>query len=180
VASFVSIYARALADVVIDRELDANRVAADLQSVSAVLEDSRELRGVWNSPSVAPPQKLKLLDAIAARTGLSREIRNFVAILISNRRIQAFDEIAKESMAQINDRLGIADAEIVSSRDLAAEARRKLELEVAKVTGKTLRVSYSIDPKVLGGAMVKVGSTIYDGSIRGQLQRIKEQLTSIS
>jgi F-type H+-transporting ATPase subunit delta len=109
-----------------------------------------------------------------------REIRNFVAVLISNRRIHAFDEIAQESMAQVNDRLGIADAEIVSSRDLAAEERRKLETEVAKVTGKTLRVSYSIDPKVLGGAMVKVGSTIYDGSIRGQLQRIKEQLTTIS
>ena len=179
-ASFVSIYARALAEVVIDRKLDANGVAGDLQSVSAALKDSSELRRVWDSPSVLAPQKLKLLDAIAARTGLSREIRNFVAVLISNRRIHVFDDIAKESMAQINDRLGIADAEIVSSRDLAAEERRKLETEVAKVTGKTLRVSYSIDPKVLGGAMVKVGSTIYDGSIRGQLHRIKEQLTTIS
>ena len=179
-ASFVSIYARALADVVIDRKLDANRVAGDLQSVSAALKDSSELRVVWDSPSVAGPQKLKLLDAIAARTGLSRQIRNFVAVLISNRRIHTFDEIAQESMARINDRLGIADAEIVSSRDLAAEEKRKLESEVAKITGKTLRVRYSIDPKVMGGAMVKVGSTVYDGSIRGQLQRIKEQLTTIS
>lgn len=177
-ASFVSIYARALADVVIDRKLDANRVAGELQTIAAALKESSALRVVWDSPSVAGPQKLKLLDAIAARVGLSREIRNFVAVLISNRRIHAFDEIAKQAVAQINDRLGIADAEVVSARGLSPEERRKLELQVAKVTGKTLRVNYSVDPKVMGGAMVKVGSTIYDGSVRGQLQRIKEQLAA--
>lgn len=179
-ASFVSIYARALSDVVVNRKLDANRVAGELQSIAAALTESGELRVVWDSPSVAAPQKLKVLDAIAARAGLLREIRNFVAVLISNRRIHAFDEIAQEAVAQIYDRLGIADAEVVSVRDLAVEERRKLESQVAKATGKTLRVRYSIDPKVIGGALVKVGSTIYDGSVRGQLQRIKEQLTTIS
>lgn len=177
-ASFVGIYARALADVVIDRKLDADRVAGELQTIAAALKESSALRVVWDSPSVAGPQKLKLLDAIAARVGLSREIRNFVAVLISNRRIQACDEIAKQAVAQINDRLGIADAEVVSARGLSPEERRKLELQVAKVTGKTLRVNYSVNPKVMGGAMVKVGSTIYDGSVRGQLQRIKEQLAA--
>lgn len=179
-ASFISIYARALTDVVIDRKLDANRVFDDLHSVGAALKESGELRVVWDSPSVAAPQKLKLLDAIAERVGLLREIRNFVAVLISNRRIQAFHEIAQEAMAQINNRLGIADAEVVSARDLGIEERRKLESQVAKVTGKTLRVQYSVDPRVIGGAMVKVGNTIYDGSIQGQLQRMKEQLTTIS
>ena len=179
-ASFISIYARALSDVVIERKLDANRVAGELQSIAAALKESSELRVVWDSPSVAAQQKLKLLDAIAGRAGLLPEIRNFVAVLISNRRIHAFNEITQEAIAQIYDRLGIADAEVVSTRDLATEERRKLESQVAKVTGKTLRVRYSIDPKVMGGAMVKVGSTIYDGSVRGQLQRIKEQLTAIS
>lgn len=177
-ASFISIYARALADVVIDRKMDANRVAGELQSVGSALKESGELRMVWDSPSVAEPQKLALLDAIAGRMGLSREIRNFVAVLISNRRIHAFEEIAQQAVVQINDRLGIADAEVVSSRDLVAEERRNLESQVAKVTGKILRVRYSVDPKVMGGAMVKVGSTIYDGSVRGQLQRIKEQLAA--
>lgn len=179
-ASFVSVYARALTDVVIDRRLDANRVASELQSISGVLQESSELRTVWDSPSVASEQKLNVLDAIARRIGLLQQIRNFVAVLIDNRRIHAFDEIAKQAIAQINSELGIADAEIVSARDLTAEEKRKLESQVKNVTGKTLRVSYAVDPKVIGGALVKVGSTVYDGSVRGQLQKIREHLTTIS
>jgi F-type H+-transporting ATPase subunit delta len=128
---------------------------------------------------VSGQQKLKLLDAIAGRAVLSREIRNFAAVIINNRRIQAFDEIAKQAIDQINARLGIADAEIVSARELGAEEKRELESQVTKVTGKKLRVRFALDAKLMGGALVKVGSTIYDGSVRGQLQRMKERLTNI-
>jgi F-type H+-transporting ATPase subunit delta len=179
-ASFVGIYGRALADVVVDRSLDANRVSSELGSLEALLNESAELRIVWDSPSVASEQKLKLLDSLVARLGISREIRNFTAVLISNRRIAAFNEVSRNAVEQINERLGIADAEIFSVRELAAEERRKLEAQVTKVTGKRLRVHYALDQKLVGGVVVKVGSTIYDGSVRGQLQRMKEQLTGIS
>src|SRR6185437_4199024 len=164
-ASFISIYGRAMADVVIDRGLDANRVSSELESIGIVLSESAELRTVWDSPSVASDQKLNLLDAIAKKLGVSREVRNFVAVLISNRRIHAYGEIAKNAIKQINERLGIADAEIVSVRELGAEVRRRLEDQVANVTGKRLRVRYSLDQKLMGGVVVKVGSTIYDGNV---------------
>lgn len=175
-ASFVSIYARALADVVIDRKLDAGRIAGELESVSAVLKESDDLRTVWDNPSVSGDQKLKLLDAVAARMSLSREIRNFVAVLISNRRLHAFHEIAAQAIDQINSRLGIANAEIVSARELSAEEKRKLEAQIAEVSAKSLRVRYSLEKSLMGGVLVKVGSTIYDGSVQGQLQRMKERL----
>ena len=175
-ASFVSIYGRAMADVVVDRHLDANRVSSELESIGTLLNESSELRTVWDSPSVASDQKLGLLDALAKKLGISREVRNFVAVLISNRRIQAFNEIAKGAIDQINQALGIADAEVLSVRELGTEERRRLEDQVAKVTGKRLRVRYSLDQKLMGGVVVKVGSTIYDGSVRGQLQRMKQQL----
>lgn len=175
-ASFAGIYARALADVVMERKLDATRVSAELESVVAILKESADLRTLWDSPSVTGDQKLKLLDAIVKRATISREVRNFVAVLISNRRIHAFAEIAKQAIEEINQRLGIADAEIISARELGAEEKHKLEAQVAKVTGKKLRVRYALDSKLMGGAVVKVGSTIYDGSVRGQLQRMKEQL----
>jgi F-type H+-transporting ATPase subunit delta len=179
-ASFISIYGRAMADVVVDRGLDAARVSSELESIGTVLSESAELRIVWDSPSVASEQKLSLLDAVAKKLGISREVRNFVAVLISNRRIHAYSEIAKNAVEQINERLGIAEAEIVSVRELGTEERRRLEDQVTKVTGKRLRVRYALDPKLMGGVVVKVGSTIFDGSVRGQLQRIKEQLTSVS
>ena len=179
-ASFISIYGRAMADVVVDRGLDAGRVSSELESIAAVLSESAELRIVWDSPSVAADQKLRLLDGLAKKLGLSREVRNFVAVLISNRRIHAYNEISKNAIEQINERLGIADAEIVSVRELSPEEQRRLERQVAQVTGKQLRVRYSLDQKLMGGVIVKVGSTIYDGSIRGQLQRMKERLTTMS
>jgi F-type H+-transporting ATPase subunit delta len=178
-ASFISIYGRAMADVVVDRRLDADRVSSELESIDSLLSESAELRTVWDSPSVASDQKVNLLDAVAKKLRISREVRNFVAVLISNRRIHAYSEIAKNAVDQINERLGIADAEIVSVRELAAEERHRLEDQVAKVTGKRLRVRYSLDQKLMGGVVVKVGSTIYDGSVRGQLQRMKAQLVHL-
>ncbi|HWC16885.1 MAG TPA: ATP synthase F1 subunit delta [Terriglobales bacterium] len=178
-ASFISIYARAMADVAVDRRLDPGQVSAELDSIVSAYSESAELRTIWDSPSVASHQKLKLLDALAKKLKLSREVRNFVAVLISNRRIHAFAAIARSAVEQINERLGIADAEIVSVRELGAEERRQLETQVAKVTGKRLRVRYALDQKLLGGVVVKVGSTIYDGSVRGQLQRMREQLAQM-
>jgi F-type H+-transporting ATPase subunit delta len=179
VASFAGIYARALADVVIDRKLDASRVSGELESLGKVLDESGELRTVWDTPAVSNEQKLRLLDALAKRISLSREVRNFVAVLISNRRIHAFAEIARQAIEHINERLGLAEADIVSTRELGTDEKRKLESQVAKATGKKLRVRYSLDQKLMGGVIVKVGSTVYDGSVRGQLQRVKEQLTEI-
>lgn len=178
-ASFISIYGRAMADVVVDRGLDAGRVSSELESIGSLLGESSDLRTVWDSPSVASDQKLGLLDALAKKLGVLREVRNFLAVLISNRRIHAYREIAKNAIEQINERLGFADAEIVSVRELGAEERRRLEDQVTKVTGKRLRVRYALDPKLMGGVVVKVGSTIYDGSVRGQLQRMKEQLAAL-
>ena len=177
-ASFVGIYARALADVVIDRKLDADRVSGELNSVETFLRESADLRTIWDTPSVSSEQKLKLLDAIAKKARLLPEIRNFTAVLISNGRINAFAQIAREAIVQINEQLGIADAEIVSMRELGAEEKRRLEAQVAKATGKELRVRYSLDEGLMGGVLVKVGSTVYDGSVRGQLQRIREQLVA--
>ena len=179
-ASFVSIYARALTDVVIERKLDANRVIAELEAVSALLKESDDLRTVWDNPSVTSEQKLKLLDAVAARMSFSREVRNFAAVLIANRRLHAFSEIAGRAVEQINSRLGIAIAEITSARELTSDEKQRLEAQVAKVTGKSLRVRYSLESALMGGVVVKVGSTIYDGSVHGQLRRMKEQLTAIS
>ena len=78
--------------------------------------------------------------------------------------------------AEVNERMGIADAAVTSVRTLADDEKRALEAQVAKITGKKIRASYSTDKSVLGGSVVKVGSTVYDGSVRGQLERLKQQL----
>jgi F-type H+-transporting ATPase subunit delta len=178
VATVTNTYARAFVDVVIDRKLDATKTLAEVQSIAALVASSKDLREVWEAPSIPTDQKQKLLDAIVAKAKLSHEVRNFVAVLIDNRRITFLGAIVKQFEQDLNQRLGFAVAEITSSRELSDAECRNLESEVEKLTGRKVRASYSKDASILGGAMVKIGSTIYDGSVKGQLERMKQALSS--
>jgi F-type H+-transporting ATPase subunit delta len=149
-----------------------------LQTIVATFQSSAELRKVWESPAIAAEQKRRLLDAIVQREGLSRPVRNFVAVLIDHRRIALIAEVSKDFEKELNSRLGFAEAQITSARELSPAERRALESQVEKLIGKKVRARYDRDESILGGAIVQVGSTIYDGSVKGQLERIREQLSS--
>jgi F-type H+-transporting ATPase subunit delta len=177
-ASVTNTYARAFADVVFDGRLNAEQVLLEAQSLAALVSSSKVLREVWESPAIPAEQKRKVLDAIVSREGTSRQVRNFIAVLIDHGRIPFLDAIVKQFALEINARLGFAEAEITSARELGDRERQTLESEVEKVIGKKVHAHYLKDPSVLGGAIVKVGSTIYDGSVKGQLERIKEALSS--
>ena len=164
-------YARAFVDVVVEHKLDANRVLQELQSITAISRTSAE------SPAIAADQKRSLLDAIVARQGISRPVRNLIAVLIDHRRIGLLDQVAKDFQQELDSRLGFAEAQITSARELDDSEKRTLENQVEKLTGKKVRARYTQDASLLGGAVVRLGSTIYDGSVAGQLQRIREQLS---
>jgi F-type H+-transporting ATPase subunit delta len=175
-AAVLGRYARAFADVVVDRKVDPNKAVAELAEIAALVNTSVELRNVLQNPSVALTQKLGLLDALIARTGGSKILRNFIAVLIDQRRIGKVGDIVELFKQEMDRRMGIADARVSSARELTAPERKSLEQQLAGITGKTVRATYSEDASLLGGAVVRVGSTIYDGSVRGQLQRIREQI----
>lgn len=177
-ASVANTYARAFAEAVIGMRLDAGLALREAQSVAALVDASRELREVWEAPSIPAEQKRGVLDAIVAREGISRPVRNFVAVLIDHHRIHFLGEIVKQSEKELNQRLGFAEAEISSARELSAAERQGLEAQVSHLTGKKVRARYSLDRALLGGAVIKIGSTIYDGSVLGQLERIKEAISS--
>jgi F-type H+-transporting ATPase subunit delta len=178
VASVVSTYARAFADVVLDEHLDANRAVGGLRNIAALLDESVELRRVWENPAVPADQKRKLLDAIAQREGLERHVRNLIAVLIDHRRVPFLERITDQLEKELDARLGFAEADITSARELADAEKRSLEAQVQKLTGKKVRAKFGLDASLLGGAVVRVGSTIYDGSVKGQLERIKEAMSS--
>lgn len=171
-------YARAFVDVVIDRRLDANRVLQELESMAATARDNQQLHQVWESPAIAADQKRSLLDAIVARQGVSRPVRNLIAVLIDHRRIASLEQVVKDFQQELDRRLGFAEAEISSARELSDSEKRALESQVERLSGKKVRARYSQDASLLGGAVVKLGSTIYDGSVSGQLEKMREQLSS--
>jgi F-type H+-transporting ATPase subunit delta len=177
VASIASTYARAFADVVFDMRLDAIRAITGLQRIATLFSESVELRRVWENPAVPADQKRKLLDAIVQREGLEKPVRNLVAVLIDHRRLPFLPRIVEQFEKELDSRLGFAEAQISSARELGEAEKSALEAQIQKTTGKKIRASYGLDSSLLGGAVVRVGSTIYDGSVKGQLERIREQIT---
>jgi F-type H+-transporting ATPase subunit delta len=175
-ASVTNTYARALADVVFDRKLATTKTLREVQSLAKLVADNKELREVWETPSITSEQKRAVLDAIVAREGVSSEVRNFMAVLIDHHRIQFLGEISKQFELELSQRLGFVEAEIITARELDSAERRTLESEVAKLTGKKVHAHYAREESLLGGAVVKIGSTIYDGSVNGQLNRIRERI----
>jgi F-type H+-transporting ATPase subunit delta len=177
-AAVTSRYARALADVILESRLDAARAVSDMRAMVGIVGASADLRHVWESPAVPAEQKLGLLDGIVAKAGVSRPVRNFIAVLIDRHRLAALPEIARQFEAELDQRLGFAEAEVTTARELDGPEKAELEARLATVTGKKVRATYGRDPALLGGAIIKVGSTIYDGSVRGQLHRLKEQISN--
>jgi len=169
-ASVASTYARAFADIVLSDHLDASR--------AALLNESAELRRVWENPAIPAEQKRRVLDVIAERDGLSKQARNLVAVLIDHRRVHFLEPIIQQVEKELDARLGFAEAEITSARELGAAEKSTLEAQIKKLTGKKVRARYGHDGSLLGGAVVRVGSTIYDGSVKGQLERIREAISS--
>jgi len=176
--SVTIIYARALADAVLDSRLDPQKTLAEARELARLAEESRDLRAVWETPSIPAERKRAVLDALVKREGISPIVRNFVAVLIDHRRTTFLGAIVKQCDAEVSRRLGFAEAEITATRDLDNAERQALEVRVEKLTGKKVRATYSRDASLLGGAVVRVGSTIYDGSVKGQLERIKRALSS--
>jgi F-type H+-transporting ATPase subunit delta len=178
VASVASTYARAFADVALDQRLDATRAIAGLRRIAGMLTESLDLRRVWENPAVPVEQKRHLLDAIAQKEGVERPVRNLVAVLIDHRRIAALPRIAEQLEKELDARMGFAEAQITSARELGDTEKRTLESQVEKLTGKKVRAHFQHDASLLGGAVIRVGSTIYDGSVKGQLQKIKDAIRS--
>jgi len=179
-AAFVQRYARAFADVVAQEKLDTAALDRQLDDFLATFEGSAELRALFSNPAVAAVQKVAFLDKLNAKLGLQKQLRNLLAILINNDRIGQVREVAEAYRAELQERKGIRQVEIVTARELSDKDRAGLVAGVGKLAGAEIQASFKLDESILGGTVVRIGSTVYDGSLRGRLDRLKEQLTANS
>jgi F-type H+-transporting ATPase subunit delta len=177
-ASIAGPYARAFADVVFEAHLNAHEVQKQLDNFLAAWWESDDLREVFLDPSFPADQKVAILDKLNARLGMSAQVRNFLAVLIQHDRMNVLGEVLTEYRREINQRLGISEVHITSARPLEADERHGIEQKVASLTGTQVQATYHEDKSLLGGVIVRVGSTVYDGSVKGRLDRLKAQLAS--
>ena len=171
-------YAHAFASVAASSHLDTTAAQQQLNDFSGTFAGSRELREVLMDPSIANEQKLKVLDAIAGRIGMFPQVRNFLAVVMEHQRLAELDEVLTEYHAIADEQSNLTEADITSARPLNDQDRAELEAQVAKLAGGRVRATYHQDATLLGGAVVRIGSTVYDGSIRAQLQQLKQKLVN--
>ncbi len=175
--AFVSRYAQAFSDVVTDAKLDTAALDAQFSDFLATWEGSTELREYFENPAVAAQDKVGILDKLNAKLKLQKELRNLIAVLISNDRIAHVGEVASAWRSLLQQQEGIRPAEIVTARALDQNEQAALVAEIAKLAGSKIDPSFKLDATILGGTVVRIGSTVYDGSVRGRLERLRTVLS---
>jgi F-type H+-transporting ATPase subunit delta len=177
-AAFVARYARAFADVVTQEKLDTAELDRQLNDFLATWDGSAELRELFINPAVGAKQKVAILDKMNATLGLRKELRNLLAVLIDNNRIGQVKEVVQAYRTELQERLGIRQVEIVTARPLDDKESGELVAGVGKLAGARIQASFKLDKSILGGTVVRIGSTVYDGSVRGRLERLKAALVA--
>jgi len=170
-------YANALADIALAQGAAAP-VTQQLGDFTAAYTSSAELRNFLASPAVSKAEKRGVAEKISARLGASKIVRNFLFVVIDHQRTQLLSEIFESFQEVVRQRQGIAEAEIFSPTALNDAQKKEMTQALERLTGKKVEAKFSLDTNLLGGALVRVGDTIYDGSLRNQLDALREQLTA--
>lgn len=178
-AAFELRYARAFQQVAAAQNLNIDTVRQQVADFAGTLDGSRELREFLLNPALPHEDKVKVLDAVASRVGLDKPVRNFVAVLMDHGRLESLREIAAEFSTIADEANGIAEAEITTAKPLTEEEKQLLGGKAGQLAGSRVRVTWQQDATLLGGAVIKLGSQVYDGSVRGQLQQLKRHLAGV-
>ena len=169
-------YATALADVVIKTgETDA--VKAELKAWQELISANVSLRSALGNPAIAHTKKEKVLEGLIARTKPTRTTANFLRVLVHHGRLMVLGNILSRFDSVLEERGGILSAEVASARELNDAQRNELKTNLEKRTGKRVKLGFVIDPDLIGGVVTRVGSTVYDGSVRTQLENLRQQMT---
>ena len=177
-AVYASRYASALADIVTANHLDPAAIDAQLGDFAAAWAESAPLREVFTDPSFTPEKKVAILDRLNSKLQMSPTVRNFLAVLSNHNRMEGFHTVMAAYRREMNTRLGIEEVEVTTARPLNDPARQALEARLAELSGTRIRATFREDSTLVGGALVRVGSMVYDGSVRGRLDQLREKLAA--
>jgi F-type H+-transporting ATPase subunit delta len=170
-------YAGALVDVALENK-QADQIKRELAEFAAMVRESVELHAFLSNPSIARASKHAAIEQLVARMGGSRTLRNYLFVIVDQRRAGMLIEIEQAFSALLDERQGITQATVTSAADLTAQERAELDAALAKLTGRKVQAQFHTSPELIGGAVVRIGSTIYDGSVRAQLDRLRARMIS--
>jgi F-type H+-transporting ATPase subunit delta len=171
-------YATALADVVI-KSGEIETAKSELRAWEQLISGNADLLSAFRNPSIQHSSKEKVLESLIEKVKPSRTTGNFLRVLLRNGRLTDLNEINEKFDAVLEERSGSVIAEVTSAREISAAQANELKMNLERLTGKQVRLNYSIDPSLIGGVVTQIGSTVYDSSIKTQLENLKEELIGI-
>jgi F-type H+-transporting ATPase subunit delta len=176
-------YARALVDVVTAPgaaapPCDPRAVGSQLAEFEQVLRQNAELQILFATPAIPTAKKIAVLGSLAPMAGLEPLAQRFLSVVLQHERISLLAEITEAYQLALNERLGVVVAQVTSARPLGEAERQQLSSALRARTGKQVQMTFALDPGLIGGVVAQVGSTIYDGSVRGHLERLRAELAS--
>ena len=171
-------YTRPYADALlasVPAGFDAPRWTATLRTVAEAIGGSGVLRAVLANPSVKADAKRAIVEALAARAGVDELGRRFLRMLLDNGRIVQLSEILDAIGDALDARAGVVPARVTVATEIDSAARERVSAALARATGRKVRASFTTDPKLIAGFVARVGSTVYDASALGAIEKFKEE-----
>lgn len=168
-------YASALVDVALENR-QADVIKQELAAFAAMVRESDELHAFLANPSISRAIKHSAIEELVTHMGASRTLRNYLFVIVDQRRAGMLIEIEQAFSAILDARQGITQATVTSAGDLNDVQRAEMNTALAKLTGRKVQAQFKTDSALIAGAVVKIGSTIYDGSVRAQLNRLRARM----
>jgi len=168
-------YAMALADVVLERN-EAAEVQRELAAWENIIQASPELQEVFRNPTIALDKKRAVLKILIERTRPRQTTVNFLNVLLQNQRLTELSEINRKFVEILDERAGMIAARVTTARPVPENFQRDLHSKLSSLTRKKVRIDFATDPDLIGGLVTRIGSTVYDGSVKNQLQQLKDKM----
>jgi F-type H+-transporting ATPase subunit delta len=168
-------YAVALADVVTTRG-EAREVQGELSAWAEMMQGNALLLEVFRNPTIPQEQKRRVLEALIARGRVRQTTANFLQVLLQNHRLADLQVINEAFARELDRRSGIVSAQVTTARPVPARVQESLSARIGELTGSRVRLNFGVDEGLIGGVVTRVGSTVYDGSVRSQLDQIKQKM----
>lgn len=175
-------YARALAEAVLAHpdEISPEAALQQVRTFAAAVEDAPDLHRALLSPAVKLSRKRAVIARLGEPMGLSQIVQNFLFVIVGHRRVGILPSVAEGLEEIFDEHFGFARADISTARALDPAQVSSLERQLENITGKKIRPHYSVEPSLLGGAVARIGSTVYDGSVKGYFEQLRRGLVSES
>ncbi len=168
-------YAAALVDVALENK-QADQVKAELAAFATMVRESADLHSFLSNPSIARAAKHGAIEQLVAQMGASRTLRNYLFVIVDQRRAAMLIDIEQAFSAILDERMGITQATVTSATEMTDAERAEMDAALVKLTGKKVQAQFKTDGALIAGAVVRIGSTIYDGSVRAQLDRLRVRM----